>query len=244
MHVLTGHYKEDTVTLTYGGSGMSSFKVKHGEILVQGHFSTPIFGLLDPPASRVHSAIFGGLAKFGVTINDVKLSHGVPNLSEASLSYHVPNFNALVKLSLDKMEVMFFDTPRLQREQVSEIFYKAFGSLLEVAGDTKIREFSLNVVLHGLLEDKESGEFWRSFVAKVPKGLGPASGQGVVFYYGGHDNTTGSSVVLDMSARISGGIFFRTTLNFDGTKVSVKEFPQIAEKAFDTLSSNLDLTLS
>lgn len=223
---------------------MTSFHVKHREMLVQGHFFAPIFGLLDPPASRVHSAIFGGLSKFGISINDVKLAQGVPNLSEASLSYHLPNFNAMVRLSLDKMEVLFFDTSRLQREQVSEIFHTAFSSLLQVAGDTKIREFSANIVLHGLLEGKGPEEFLSSFLKRVPTGLGPTSGQGVVFYYGGHDKTTGSSVILDMSARVSGGIFFRTSINFDGTKVSIKEFPHATEEAFNTLSTNLDIALS
>ncbi|CAI4030828.1 hypothetical protein DNFV4_01258 [Nitrospira tepida] len=223
---------------------MTSLKVQEGEILVQGHFARPIFGILDPPASRVHSAFFTSLAPFGININDVKLAHGVPNLSEASVTYPLLNFSSMVKLSLDKMEVACFNTSRLQRDEMSAIFTKSFHSLIEIVPETEIREFAVNISLHTLLDDKQPDEFWRSFLPTVPRGIGPSSGQGVVFYYGGHDKTTASSLVFDMSARVSGGIFFRTSINFDGAKVSIEELPSAAEQAFNTLSSNLDLTLT
>lgn len=223
---------------------MTSLRVQEGEILIQGHFASPIFGILDPPASRVHSAFFVSLAPFGINVNDVKLGHGVPNLSEVSVTYPLLNFSSMVKLSLDKMEVAFFNTSRLQREEMSAIFTKSFSSLMDIVPDTKIREFAVNISLHTLLDGKQPEEFWRGYLPTVPRGIGPPSGQGVVFYYGGHDKTTASSVVFDMSARVSDGIFFRTSINFDGAKVSIRELPNAAEQAFNTLSSNLDLTLT
>lgn len=222
---------------------MTSFKIKHGEIGIQTHFLTPIFGLLDPPASRVHSAFFGCLSKFGITTDDVKIGQGVPNLSEASLSYHLLNFNGMVKLSLDKMEVIFFDTTRLSKEQMTDVFDRVSTCLAKFAQDLAIREYSVNISLHGVLEGKSLVDFWREFLPQVPQGLGPVTGQGVVFYYGRHDNTLGSSLVIDMSARISGGVYIKTSMNFDGTVVSAKTLPKITEDAFDLLTGNLGLTL-
>jgi len=223
---------------------MTSFKVKQGELSLQAHFLVPIFDLLDPPASRLHSALYSGFSEFGISLNEVKLVHGVPNLSEASVSYHLLNLNALVKLSLDKLEVSFFETTKLSHDEVLAVYKKAFNSLGQIATGFRVREYNVILALHGLLEDKSLEDFWSNLLPKVPKGLGPASGQGAAFYYGAHEKIISSTVMLDMSVRVPNGIFLRTTVNFDGAKVSTDDLPALVQGTFDTVSSNLDMTLT
>ncbi|OQW31450.1 MAG: hypothetical protein A4E20_03965 [Nitrospira sp. SG-bin2] len=223
---------------------MTSFKVVHGEISLQAHFLVPLFDLLDPPASRVHSALYSDLSEFGISLNDVKLVYGVPNLAEVSVSYYLLNLNALVKLSLDRLEITFSETTQLSHDQMIAVYKKTFHSLGQMATGFKVREYNVTLALHGLLEDKSTVEFWKDLVPKVPMGLGPTSGQGVVFYHGAHDKIASSSVVLDTSVRVPNGIFFRTTVNLDGAKLSTDDLPGFVEKTFDTVSSNLDMTLT
>ncbi|MDH4187340.1 MAG: hypothetical protein OEV08_10100 [Nitrospira sp.] len=223
---------------------MMTFKVKHGEVQFQVIFTEPMFELLDPPSSRFHNTFLNGLSEFGVGLNDIKLAQGVPNLSEACVTFHLLDHNAMIRVQLDKAELTFLETTQLTQERIEKIYRKTFECLKKVANNLRIKEYILNIALHGSLERATLDEFWKGFLVKSPAGLGPAAGNGLVFYYGAGGNTKASSIVADMSARISNGLFVRSSVTLDGSSVSFDALPNAAKEAFSTQIHNLGLILS
>lgn len=222
---------------------MKPFIIKHGELQLQASLAVPMYAFLDGPASMIHSALFERFASLGASLNDIKISSGIPNLNELGLTYHLLAFNALVKLSLDKVEINFLDTTLVTRDRVEDVYRKTFGAIGVISTNYKIKEFSLTRTLHGIIEEESVSEFMQSFIRTIPKGLGPIAGQGAVFYYSGEGQTKASSTVVDVSARIENGLFVRLSVTFDGQQISVDALPEIAQQAFDHQTESLGLTL-
>lgn len=222
---------------------MSKFIVKHGEILVQAFFRSPMFSLLDPPGSRFHSVMFANFGRYGLTVGDVRIENGLPNLSDGNITYNLSILKATIKVFLDRIEVTFFDTPHVQRAIVNEVFEKAMKSVEEIAPGTQMREFMVAVSLHGLIDGEATSEYISSFISRVPLGIAPNAGQGVVFYYRGNEKAKGSSLVLDLSARVIDGLYFRISFTWDGLKVSGSELASLVETSFDDACNNIGLQL-
>jgi hypothetical protein len=60
------------------------------------------------------------LGKYGLTLNDIRVEAGLPNLSGANATYSLSTLNAFVRVWLNRLEVFFGDPARVQEEQFPE----------------------------------------------------------------------------------------------------------------------------
>jgi hypothetical protein len=94
----------------------------------------------------------------------------------------------------------------------------------------KYRAFTLNVGMHGTLEGGSVKKYISNFVKNVPDGLGPSAGNGAVMYFGPMGQRLLCSVILDRSTIVSDGLFCRTYVVWDATKVEIEGLPELANR--------------
>ena len=94
----------------------------------------------------------------------------------------------------------------------------------------KYRGYTLNVGMHGSLEGGSVKKYISNFVKNVPDGLGPPAGNGVIMYFGPVGERLLCSVIIDRSTIVPDGLFCRTYVVWDATKVEVEQLPELANR--------------
>ena len=100
---------------------MTTFVVKQSEASFEARFASPMFVLLGPTVIDLHQNMFLSLTKHGLTLGDIRVESGAPNLSGANATYWLNAFNAFVRVWMDRVEVFFADLKRVSGDQMLEI---------------------------------------------------------------------------------------------------------------------------
>jgi hypothetical protein len=107
----------------------------------------------------------------------------------------------------------------------------------------KYRAYTLNVGLHGSLEGGSVKKYISNFVKNVPDGLGPSAGNGVVMYFGPLGERLLCSVIIDRSTAVPDGLFCRTSVVWDATKVKIEDLPELANRFLRETVTHIGLEL-
>jgi len=87
--------------------------------------------------------------------------------------------------------------------------------------------------VHGLLTgDSDRQAFLSQFTSSALSNFGPALGAGAVFYFGADDARLASSVTLDFSRLVEGGVFIKTVALYDSSKVAPTDLQALARSRF------------
>ena len=84
--------------------------------------------------------------------------------------------------------------------------------------------------MHGSLESGSVKKYISNFVKNVPDGLGPSAGNGTVMYFGPVGERLLCSVTIDRSTTVPDGLFCRTYVVWDATKVKIEDLPELANR--------------
>ena len=222
---------------------MRTVIAKRGEVLLTASFQSPAFTLLNPPASEFHEKVYSNLAKYGLTLSDIRIESTLNPLSEASVKYDLHRQNSLVKLSLDRLEIYFFSLNSIDEQTMVEIVNGALNAVTASHPEIRFADFTANVGVHGVFEGGKLEEYLSEHIKQSPEGFGPVSGRGIVYYLGPTGNTKSASFTIDVSLVISGGVYFRTVFTLDGTKVGVTDLTNIAIKKFYEMYKIMNIDL-
>jgi hypothetical protein len=217
---------------------VTKFVVQQSEALFEARFAVPAFALLSPSTRSLHQNMLLSLGKHGLTLGDIRVESGLPNLSEAKATYSLNILNALVRVWLDRLEVFFLDLARVREDRMIEIAETALETMQRTVPDLKIETCTAVLTMHGTPQDVEVSQFTARYVKNAPEGLGTVLGSGVVYYLGPEAERRSASLVLDMSAAIPGALLVKTSVVFDGTKLPIAHGLSAArEYVFKTLAT-------
>ena len=97
--------------------------------------------------------------------------------------------------------------------------------------------------MHGSLESGSVKQYISNFVKNVPDGLGPSAGNGTVMYFGPVGDRLLCSVTIDRSTTVADGLFCRTYVVWDATKVETERLPELANRFVRETVSQVGLEL-
>jgi len=197
---------------------VTTFLVKQSEASFEARFAFPAFALTALVPS-LHQNMLLSLGKYGLTLDDIRVEGGLPNLSGVNTIYSLSTLNAFVRIWLNRLEIFFGDLARTSEEQILEITEIALDNMQRIVQDLHIETYTATLNMHGTLPDTEISQFFTQYVPNVPEGLGMVVGRGVVYYFGPEAERLSSSLLIDMSTVISEALYVRASAVFDGTKL-------------------------
>ncbi|HEX6902761.1 MAG TPA: hypothetical protein VF789_23810 [Thermoanaerobaculia bacterium] len=217
-----------------------NFDVRQERFGLQAQFLAPVFNLFQdlPSFSR---QIFSALGPhYGLRLTDLRFETGSGSLGDVCLRLSWPSL-AEARIFLDRVEL---DSSYLQflgfenRDLVADVL----STIAEYVGDVKFRAYSVTQEAHGALVGQSRKDFFAQFVSVVPEGLGPALGAGLAFYFGSEDERLASSVTLDFSRTVDGGVFVQYVTLYDASKMPPRKIQESARSEFKTICGRIGLS--
>jgi hypothetical protein len=198
---------------------------------LQAHFQTPVFELFQdfPAFSR---QLFGALGPhYNLRLTNMRLEAGAVSLGEVFLRLSWPAL-AEVRIFLDRVEI---ESSYLQflRFESRDLVADVLNAVAEYVPNTKFRAYSVTQDAHGHLIGQSRQEFLARFAPSIPEGLGPPLGAGMVFYFGTEANHLASSVTLDFSRVVEGGVFVQSVVLYDASRVLIGDIQGEARSDFE-----------
>jgi len=218
-----------------------TFKVALADLGFQSDFAEPAFDMFRD-AWGLQRQLFARMTKHGVRLSDIRAERGSGSLGDIHIVCFLFNFSVTVRIRLDRIEILCFDLSRVDSEKLNEAAIDALEAVTNHMAGPTFKTHTLWQGLHGTLEGASTQEFISKFVSKGPENFGRSIGSGVVFYYGPERERITSSITLDLSAVIAGGLYLRPQVVWDAQKVGVRDLPGMAEKHVREVLSHLGLT--
>jgi len=85
--------------------------------------------------------MFFGLRQYGLTLGDIRVESGLPNLAGGNVTYSLNTYNAFVRVWMDHLEIFFLNLSRVSPEQMLQIAGTALGVLQHTMQDIKIERY-------------------------------------------------------------------------------------------------------
>lgn len=209
------------------------FRVAQGDITVVGTFAEPAFSALRD-LTPLYKALYDSLNRFGLRLADMRVVTGIGNLAEAHLFCSLPNVATNIRVLVDKVEVVCFDSLRVDQQQFVEIAQSTAQTVGGMIANNTFKSYALTANLHGFVEGTTTREYLTKITGPGPKNLGPLIGSGVVFYYGAEADRLTAFLTVDLSGLRAGAVYVRQHVEWDGAKVKLADVPTATEKFFRT----------
>jgi hypothetical protein len=202
---------------------------------------TPVFGaLLDTPG-RVVSALLAEFDHLDVGVSDVSIAEGP--LEDRGLTCEVDELNASVVLRTDRVEIRFSafgETWDTAAEAMRGMWLAVASSAPEVTARSHSLLFEMDCELH-------SGTYSAALepFCHPPESLPPGTETAAVYYLPSEASQgfLDSSLVLNRSAEVDGGILLAVTLVFGAKYSDPDELLHAAQKRLVHLLKGLDITI-
>lgn len=172
--------------------------------IFRAEFSSPLFQAFHQ-AWQLQEALYEVVAPLGVSPADVRLER---REGEPSCAANVLALGAVVSVRLTHVEVFFLHLDDDDNARASFL-----GTLLQRLSSLTggYRLYSLAFDHHGSLEDTTPQAFIRRWVTPPSEGLGDITGCSAAFYYGPSASRDATSIHLEPSSIVPGGLFVKTS---------------------------------
>jgi len=218
---------------------MLQLHVHRSELTYEAALSPFFATLIDRPGG-VSSALLSELGYLDVGVSDISMDDGV--LEDKGLSCEVEKLDARVVLRADRIEIHFFaiDESGDAAAEAMRAVWKAIALISpEVTAKSHSLLFEMDCELANGSYRAALEQFCRPHES-LPQGTETA-----VVYYLPPDASRGfldSSLVLNRSAEVDGGILLAVTLVFDGKHSRPDELIQAGRGRLAELLKSLDIT--
>lgn len=186
----------------------TKFRQRSGEISIQIEYDQPTFSLFSNVLA-LGRALFGRLAPLGMKLGDLKFASGEAAYADTHVTAFLYHSVAELNVWPDRIEIRSFD-PAKRREAFGAL-EAAAGAAFELMIDAKPKSCTSVTALHGELGGADTRDFVAQYVTSAPAELGVPSSAGVIFHFEPNDGRLMSSVTLEPSASVQGGLYLRTT---------------------------------
>jgi len=207
----------------------TKFTVSQAEFQLEASFSQAEFSLFrETPTLLDH--LFKALQTHGARLADLRVETGGGSAADFNVVCYLFNYWVTLRVRIDRIEMVGSQMPQDYVHKYGAAIVDALVSVRNYHPNLKYLGYTLNVGLHGSLEGGSVKKYISNFVKNVPDGLGPSAGNGVVMYFGPLGERLLCSVIIDRSTTVPDGLFCRTYVVWDATKVEVERLPELANR--------------
>ncbi len=223
----------------------TQFVFKKGYFNFQAEFARPALDLLSQPvAQKLAEELLTRLGPaHGMRISHLKINHGDGDLGRANLGCSLFDFNAVLRIGLERLELETYYVERIGRETLSQGTLNAAQAMIAVAGKNPFSTWMVDLGLHGQLPGTTPKVFIGKFQKSQPSIGGALTGSACSFYFGPLKERLSCLIGLDMSAVVEDGLFFRKRTLWDAAALPVEAFPERASADLDSALADLGLSL-
>jgi hypothetical protein len=210
------------------------FALQQGSLNYQFFFAQPAFGMFgDLPA--LLAELFSSLGQHGFKPATVQFRKAA-TLGEINLQCDLPT--ATIKIFVDRVDLSTHSGS--YRKGLATM---AIEAVSRHAKKLDFSTFTASCHAHGTLSNTLSSDFLGRFVHEAPKAQS-LIGSAAVFYYGAQGPSLTSSLTLDMSAQVEGGIFVQSYVVYDASKIAVTELEDVFTSHIGEVLADLDLEVT
>ncbi len=206
----------------------AKFEFTRAEFTLEAGFTQPDFRI-SRHTEVLLQHLYSALEPHGIRLTDIRVERGAGGAADWHILCNLLDLMLTIRVRMDRVE---FYSPQLRREyseKVGNAVVGALGAVRTQHPDVSFRAHALLFAAHGSLEGVSAKDYVCRFSANVPTGLGPSIGSGTVMYFGPEGERLLSSVTVDLSAIVSGGLYFRTHVVWDAKKVEIGALPKLVE---------------
>ena len=205
------------------------FTVSQADFQLEAGFSQAEF-LLFRETSSLLNHLFKALQPHGARLADIKVETGNGSAEDFNVLCYLFNYWVTLRVRIDRIEMVGSQMPDDYVQKYGVAIVDALLSVRNYHQNLKYRAYTLNVGLHGSLDGGSVKKYISQFVKNVPEGLGPSAGNGAVMYFGPAGERLLCSVIIDRSTTVPEGLFCRTSIVWDATKVNIEDLPELANR--------------
>jgi len=219
---------------------MIQLRVHQCELTYEMALWPPVSTVIDAPG-KLTSALISQFDRFGLSLSDVTIEEGP--VEDKGLSCEVEKLDASIVLRADRFEVRFLsieETGEAAVETVRGIWEMLLTSSPDMIPKSHSVLFEIDCEAIGGSYREILENFCRAH-RNLPEGTETA-----VVYYLPQDSSQGfldSSLVLNRSAEVDGGVLLAATLVFDGKVFGPDRAIQAGRNRLKDLLSRLDVKL-
>lgn len=221
--------------------GVSGLEIHQSEFSYSASLVAPIFEILGT-GGKLFAAIYAGLSRFRVKLQDIKVENLTWNPSDISVICSLLDLGALVRYRLDRVEVWSTSSLGFGEPRLSELIEDALRAGREVSSTAQVAVHTFSLGVHGLLTAGTVPMWLAAYVSKAPDGTPPFHPGGVSFFYEWPEGESEGSFVLERSLIVPGGAFLRVTSVHSG-KLPECEAYKRAANFFETVMTRFNLKL-
>jgi len=192
--------------------------VVDADLVFEGVFTRPEFALFRD-ASGLVGVYFDALQKNGLRVQDIKIDLASGTLADSNISFQLFNSQLGVYIRQDRVAVVCTHVRDDQISVIGSVGTDVMSLIQSYRPGITFGSYSLNISLNGTLEGSALSDYLSRFVVGELSELGPRSGSGAAFYFGSREDRISSSLVMDLSGALAGGLFVRVNVVFDGRKL-------------------------
>jgi hypothetical protein len=220
----------------------TKFTVSQAEFQLEASFSEAEFSLFRE-TNNFLDHLFKALQPHGARLADLRVETGGGSAADFNILCSLFNYWVTLRVRIDRIEMVGSQMPQDYVYKYGAAIVDALLAVRNYRQNLKYRAYTLNVGMHGSLESGSVKQYISNFIKNVPEGLGPSAGNGAVMYFGPVGERLLCSVIIDRSTLVSDGLFCRTYVVWDATKVKIEELPELANRFVRETVSQIGLEL-
>jgi hypothetical protein len=205
------------------------FTVSQAEFQLEAGSSQAEFSLFRDTNSFLDH-LFKALQPHGARLADIKVETGAGSAADFNVVSYLFNYWVTLRVRIDRIEMIGSQMPEDYVQKYGAAIVDALLSVRNYHQNLEYRAYTLNVGLHGSLEGSSIKKYISHFVKNVPEGLGPSASNGAVMYFGPVGERLLCSVIIDRSTTVPEGLFCRTSVVWDASKVKIEDLPELANR--------------
>lgn len=219
---------------------MTHIEVVKADLTLEAGFPQPEFSLFENTSAFL-GHIFKRLGPQGLRLADLRVERGSGSLGDLHIACLMFNYWMTVRFRVDRLEIVCAELPRNYVESVKTTAVSAMTAVRDHHPIHSYRTLSVTVGLHATINGQTSQQFLSGFAANQPHGVGPVTGNGIVFYFGPEADRLNSSITADLSAVIQNAVYIRIQGTWDASKVLAESAISGAERFVDEALASIGL---
>jgi hypothetical protein len=192
--------------------------VEKSNLAFEAGFPKPEFALFRDGTALL-DRLYRRLEPYGLKLADIRFERA-GSVGEQHFLVYLFNYSMTIRIRAERIDVACSELPQDLVEKFKAAILDVLRAVKDDRPEISFRTFAVAVGLHAKLEGKSVRDYLGQFVIGVPKGLGPLTGAGAIFYFGAEGERLFATVTADVSAAVADGLFVRVHSAWDAGLVA------------------------
>lgn len=216
--------------------------VEKSDLAFEAGFPKPQFALFRDGGALL-DRLYARLEPHGLKLADIRFERS-GSVGEQHFLIYLFNYLMTIRIRVERIEINCSALPRPLISQFKAAAVDVLRAVKDHLPELSFRAFAVAVAIHAKLEGRSARDFLGQFAVGAPKGLGPLTGSGAIFYLGAEAERLFTTLTADVSAVVPDGLFVRVHSVWDAARIAPDALMgEAAEALVRQAVASLDLQL-